>query len=53
MTALDDDRLAVVVNLRKARNSWAHLSRILGRGGANARVSGMFSKAVVQAVQLF
>ena len=45
-----DDLPAVVGNLRK---SWAWLSRILEREGANPRVSGMFFKEVVQAVLLF
>ena len=37
----------VVGNLKKAQNRWARLTRILGPEGANLRVSGMFSKAVV------
>ena len=53
MTSSYDDWKAVVVNLRKERNSWARLLRILGREGVNPRVSGMFFKEVVQLVLLF
>ena len=53
MTAGDDELPAVAGNLLKARKSWGHLLRILIREGADARVSGNFSKAVVQAVLLF
>ena len=50
---LDDDWTSVVGNLRKARKSWARMESILGREGDIPRVSGMFLKAVVQAVLLF
>ena len=40
-------------NLRKAQKIWARLTRIIGQKGANLTVSGMFFKAVVQAVPLF
>ena len=40
-------------NLSKERKSWGRLSRILCREGVDARVSGNFFKAVVQAVLLF
>ena len=40
-------------NLKKARKSWGRLSRILGREGATARISGTFFKSVVQQVLLF
>ena len=53
MTASDNDWLAVVGNTRKNRKSWVCLTRILRREGAIPRVSGMFFKAVVQAVLLF
>ena len=43
----------MVGNLRKAWKSWDRLLRILGREGASPRVSGMFFKAVVQAVLFF
>ena len=53
MTAGDNNWPAVAGNLSKARKSWGRLSRILCREGADARVSGNFFKAVVQAVLLF
>ena len=53
MTAGDDDWLAVVGNLGKARKSWERLSWILIREGADPKVSGKFCKAVAQAVLLF
>ena len=53
LTAGDDDWLAVVGNLGKARKSWGPLSRILIREGADPKVSGHFYKAVSQAVLLF
>ena len=54
MTAGDNDWLAVVGNLAKARKSWGgRLSRVLGREGADPKVSGNFYKAVSQAVLFF
>ena len=53
LMAGDDECPAVMINLKKVRKSWAQLTRILGREGANLRVSGMFFKAVVQVVLLF
>ena len=53
MTAGDADWPTVVGNLRKARNSWGRLSRILSREGADPKLSGKFPKAVTQAVLLF
>ena len=53
LTAGDDDWLAVIGNLGKARKSWGGLSRVLGREGADPKVSGNFYKAVAQAVLLF
>ena len=53
MMAGDDYWPSVVGNLRKTRVSWAHMKRILVREGANPRISGIFSKAVVQAVLFF
>ena len=34
MTTVNDDWMAVVGNVKKARKSWARLTRILGREGA-------------------
>ena len=53
LTAGDDDWIAVVGNLGKARKSWGRLSRIMSREGADLKVSGNFYKAVYQAVLLF
>ena len=43
----------MVDNLSKARKSWGKLSWILSREGADPKVSGIFLKAVSQAVLLF
>ena len=53
LTAKDDEWTEVVGNLSKAQKSLARMERIMVREGANPRVSGMFFKAVVQAVLLF
>ena len=53
LKAGEDDWLAVVGNLGKARKSWGRLFRILRRKGADPKVSGSFYKAVAQAVLLF
>ena len=42
----------VVGNMMKASKSWARLLIIMGSEGENKRVSGIFFKAVVQAVLL-
>ena len=52
-TVVYNDWLVVVGNLGKARKSWGRLSRILGREGADPKVSGNFYKAVVQALLRF
>ena len=49
----DNDWPAIQTQLKKARSRWGSLSRILVREGATPRVSGMFYKAVVQAVLLY
>ena len=53
MTAGDDDLLAVVVNMGKAWRSWGRLSWVLGREGADPKVSRTFYTAVAHAVLLF
>ena len=53
MTMGGDNWPAGVVNLIKARKSWAQTTRILGREGEDPRISGMFFKAVVQSVLIF
>ena len=49
----DDSWRAVSYNLRKARQRWGQISRILAREGATPRVMGYFYKAIVQAVLLY
>ena len=49
----DGDCQEVAGNLRKDRESWMRMTRILSREGAEPKVSGLFFKAVVQAVLLF
>ena len=53
MTAGYDNWPAVAGNLKKARKIWGRLRRILEREGATARISGAFSKGVVQQVLIF
>ena len=53
LSATDNDWPALHRNLAKARQRWAMISRVLAREGASPRVSGMFYKAVVQAVLLY
>ena len=50
---LNDDWLAVVINLSRARAVWKRMTRIFSREGAEPWVSGSFFKDVVQAVFLF
>ena len=52
LTAADENWAALVGNFRKAQKIWARMERMLGQEGARPRVSGMFFKAVVQAVLL-
>ena len=49
----EEDWPVVVGNLRKGRKSWAQLTRILAREGADMRVSGMFFKVLVQVMLIF
>ena len=53
MTNTDDDWSAVAGNIRKARASWGRLARILGREGADPKVSRSFYTSVTQQVLLF
>ena len=53
LTATDDDWPEVVGNIRKARVSWVRLARVLGREGADPKVSRSFYTAVTQQVLLF
>ena len=53
LTAMDDDWPAVAGNIQKARRSWGRLEKILGREGADPKVSRTFYIAVTQQVLLF
>ena len=53
LTATDDDWPAVARNLHRARATWGRLERILGREGANPKVSRNLYIAVTQQVLLF
>ena len=50
LLAEDDDCPVLVMNLSHARAVWRRMMHILSREGAARRVSGLFFKAVVQAV---
>ena len=53
LTCTDDDWPAVARNLQKARATWGRLARILGREGADPKVSRNFYIAVTQQFLLF
>ena len=53
LTATDDDWPEVAGNIRKAQLSWGRLARVLGREGADPKVSRSFYTAVTQQVLLF
>jgi hypothetical protein len=50
VTSIDDDWPALYPNLKKTRENWGQLLRVLIHEGANRRISGKFYKAVVQSV---
>ena len=53
LTATDDNWPAVAGNIKKARRSWGRLARVLGREGADPKVSRTFYTDVTQQVLLF
>ena len=53
LTDTDDDWPGVTGNIRKARASWGQLARVLGREGADPKVSCSFYTAMTQQVLLF
>ena len=53
LTSTDNDWPAVARTLQKARATWGRLARILGREGADPKVSRNFYIAVTQQVLLF
>ena len=53
LTATDDDWPAVAGNIRKAWVRWGRLARVLGREGADPKVSRSFYTSMTQQVLLF
>ena len=53
MTVTDEDWAAVAGNIKKAWRSWGRLAKVLGREGADPKVSRTFYIAVTQVVLLF
>ena len=51
--AMDDNWMVVVRNLAQGKTVWRRISRIFSREGATPWVSGLFFKAVIQAVLIF
>ncbi len=49
----DDDWPSITANIRKARERWAQVARVLVREDATARTMGYFYKTIVQAVLLY
>ena len=53
LTATEHNWPEVAENIKKARRSWGRLARVLGREGADPKVSRTFYIAVTQVVLLF
>ena len=53
LTEDDDDTINIVEQLRRARQKWNSIAKILKREGANAKTMAKFYMAVVQAVLLY
>ena len=53
LSASEEYLLAVVYNLRRERQKWAQISRLLGEEVADAQMLGRIYVAVVQAVLLY
>jgi hypothetical protein len=53
LTSRDNDWEAAYRNLKKAKQRWATISRILARESASPRISALFYKAVIQTVLLY
>ena len=53
LTATDDDWPAVAGNIKKSRRSWGRLDKVLGREGADPKVSQTFCIAMTQQILLF
>ena len=50
---MDENWPEVVRNLRKAKQKWVRLTRVMGREGEDARKSGQVYLAVVQSVTIY
>ena len=53
LTTTENDWTEVAGNIKKARGSWGRLARVLGREGADPKVSRNLYTAVTQQVLLF
>ena len=53
ISSTDDDWPSVVRNLACVQTVWRRILHILSREGATPQVSGLFFKAMIQAVLLF
>ena len=53
LTATDNDWTEVAGNIKKARRSWGRLARVLGREGADPKVSRNFYTTMTQQILLF
>ena len=53
LTEDDNDSMCIDANLRKARNQWNSIAKILKREGANSKCMARFYLTVVQAVLLY
>ena len=53
LVAEDNDWLSVVSNLRRARQKWVQLTRVLSREGANSQTLGHIYLEVVQSFLIY
>jgi hypothetical protein len=53
LTSRDNNWEVAYWNLKKAKQRWATISRVLARESASPRVSALFYKAVIQTVLLY
>jgi hypothetical protein len=53
LTSNDDDWVAMIYNLGKARQCWSMIARVLSQEGATPTISAMFYKATIQTVLLY
>ena len=53
LTVTDYDFTEVMGNLQKARRSWAHLQRLMGKEGTDVKTLGNLYLAIVHTVLIF